>query len=229
MSKTKVILFVLIILVIGSWFYFDLGQYVSFEKLKQNQSALRQIVADNFITSIIGFFVLYIAVTALSLPGAAILTLTGGAIFGFITGFIIVSFASSIGATLAFLVARFLLQDTVRSKFANKLEIINNGIYQEGAFYLFTLRLIPVIPFFVINLVLGLTKMKVATFYWVSQLGMLPATVIYVNAGTQLATIESPNEILSVKIVGSLVLLGLFPLVTKKLVDWMKKEKNAKV
>lgn len=157
------------------------------------------------------------------------MTLAAGAVFGFISGFLIVSFASSIGATLAFLVARFLLQDTIKNKFGDKMHTINQGIAREGAFYLFTLRLIPVIPFFVINLVFGLTRMKTWTFYWVSQLGMLAGTVVYINAGTQLASIESPKDILSAKIIASFVLLGLFPLIAKKIIDRIRRKPHAKI
>jgi len=229
MSSSKIVLLILIALIIGAWVFFDLGQYISFANLKQNQEVLQKMLQDNFLLVSIGFFVFYILVTALSLPGAAIMTLAAGAVFGFISGFLIVSFASSIGATLAFLVARFLLQDTIKNKFGDKMHTINQGIAREGAFYLFTLRLIPVIPFFVINLVFGLTRMKTWTFYWVSQLGMLAGTVVYINAGTQLASIESPKDILSAKIIASFVLLGLFPLIAKKIIDRIRRKPHAKI
>jgi pyruvate/2-oxoglutarate dehydrogenase complex dihydrolipoamide dehydrogenase (E3) component/uncharacterized membrane protein YdjX (TVP38/TMEM64 family) len=168
------------------------------------------------------YFVVYVAVTALSLPGAVILTLAGGAIFGLLTGTLIVSFASSIGATLAFLAARFLLRDSVQARLGARLAEIDKGVEKEGAFYLFTLRLVPLVPFFVINLLMGLTKMTAGTFYWVSQLGMLAGTVVYVNAGTQLAKIDSLQGILSPALIGSFVLLGVFPLVAKWIVDRVK-------
>jgi uncharacterized membrane protein YdjX (TVP38/TMEM64 family) len=161
--------------------------------------------------------IIYIATTSLSLPGATVLTLAGGALFGLIEGTIIVSFASTIGATLACFVSRFMLREWVQNKFRDKLSAINKGIAEEGAFYLFTLRLIPAFPFFMINLVMGLTKMPLATYYWVSQLGMLPGTMVYVNAGKELSKIESLSGILSPGLIFSFALLGLFPLGVKKL------------
>jgi uncharacterized membrane protein YdjX (TVP38/TMEM64 family)/thioredoxin reductase len=165
------------------------------------------------------FFVAYVAVTGLSLPGAAVMTLAGGAIFGLFWGLLLVSFASSLGATLAFLASRFLLRDWVQKRFGDRMRAINAGIAKEGGFYLFTLRLVPLFPFFVINLVMGLTPLKTRTFYWVSQLGMLAGTLVYVNAGTQLARIDSLAGILSPALLGSFVLLGIFPLLAKKIVD----------
>jgi uncharacterized membrane protein YdjX (TVP38/TMEM64 family) len=165
------------------------------------------------------FFVAYVAVTGLSLPGAAVMTLAGGAVFGLFWGLLLVSFASSLGATLAFLASRFLLRDWVQQRFGDRLRAINAGIEKEGGFYLFTLRLVPVFPFFVINLLMGLTPIKTRTFYWVSQIGMLAGTLVYVNAGTQLARIDSLAGILSPALLGSFVLLGLFPLLAKKIVD----------
>jgi uncharacterized membrane protein YdjX (TVP38/TMEM64 family) len=167
-------------------------------------------------------FLVYVAVTALSLPGAAVLTLAGGGLFGFLVGLVVVSFASSIGATLACLVSRFLLREWVQNKFGDKLHSINKGIEEEGAFYLFSLRLVPIFPFFVINLVMGLTSMRLVTFYWVSQLGMLAGTMVYVNAGKELAKIESLSGILSPGLIISFVILGLFPLTVKKLLAWYK-------
>jgi dihydrolipoamide dehydrogenase len=167
----------------------------------------------------------YISVTALSLPGALVMTLAGGAIFGLLEGTIIISFASTIGATLAFLASRFILRDSVQSKFGEKLKAINRGIEKDGAFYLFTLRLIPVFPFFVINLVMGLTPMKTWQYYLVSQVGMLPGTLVYVNAGSQLGSLQSPAGILSPSLLISFALLGVFPLLAKKLVDFIKRRK----
>jgi uncharacterized membrane protein YdjX (TVP38/TMEM64 family) len=161
---------------------------------------------------------IYILVTALSLPGAAVMTLAGGALFGLLTGSLVVSFASTIGATLACFASRFLLRDWVQARFGEKLKAVNEGIEKEGAFYLFTLRLIPIFPFFVINLVMGLTKMPLMKYYWVSQIGMLPATVVYVNAGRELSKIESLSGILSPRLLISFALLGLFPLVAKRLI-----------
>jgi uncharacterized membrane protein YdjX (TVP38/TMEM64 family) len=163
---------------------------------------------------------IYILVTSLSLPGAVVMTLAGGALFGLVRGTVIVSFASTIGATLACLVSRFILRDWVQGKFGDKMKTVNDGIEREGPFYLFTLRLIPIFPFWMINLVLGLTKMPLRTFYWVSQAGMLPGTIVYVNAGKELAKIDSLSGILSPGLIISFVLLGLLPLVTKKAIAW---------
>ena len=165
---------------------------------------------------------IYILITALSLPGAAVMTLAGGALLGFWLGTLAASLASTIGATLACFVSRYVLRDWVQGKFGDKLAAINRGIEKEGKFYLFTLRLIPIFPFFVINLVMGLTTISLVTFYWVSQLGMLPGTMVYVNAGKELARIDSLSGILSPGLIFSFVLLGLFPLVVKKLMGWYK-------
>ncbi len=169
---------------------------------------------------------IYILVTSLSLPGAAVMTLAGGALFGLIAGTIIVSFASTIGATLACVVARFILRDWVQGKLGDKLKTVNDGVEKEGAFYLFTLRLIPVFPFWLINLGMGLTKMPLKSFYWVSQVGMLAGTIVFVNAGKEIGKIESLSGILSPTLIGSFVLLGLFPIITKKFVGMYKKKKG---
>ena len=210
---------------IAAFFAFDLGRFLTLETIKASQ----QTFAAWYDTSpwlVAGaYFLLYVAVTALSLPGAAVMTLAGGAFFGLWTGLLLVSFASSIGATLAFLVSRFLLRDAVQRRFGSRLAAINAGIAKDGAFYLFTLRLVPVFPFFVINLLLGLTPIKTFTFYWVSQLGMLAGTVVFVNAGTQLAQIDSLAGILSPTLIGSFVLLGLFPLLAKQLIGLIETRK----
>jgi len=203
----------------------DLGRYLSLESLKQSQSALSDIVERQPLRAAALYFAIYVAVTALSVPGAAILTLAGGAMFGLLWGTVIVSFASSLGATLAFLAARFVLRDSIQARFGERLAAINQGIEKEGAFYLFTLRLIPLVPFFVVNLVMGLTRMKALTFYAVSQLGMLAGTLVYVNAGTQLARIDSLQGILSPALVGSFVLLGVFPLIARRIVAALHKRK----
>jgi pyruvate/2-oxoglutarate dehydrogenase complex dihydrolipoamide dehydrogenase (E3) component/uncharacterized membrane protein YdjX (TVP38/TMEM64 family) len=225
MQKKKIVILVVLAALIAAFFAFDLGRFLSLEYIKQSQASFAQLYAQHPGTVIGAFFALYVAVTALSLPGAAIMTLAAGAIFGFWAGLVVVSFASSLGATLAMLAARYVLRDSVQSKFGARLADIDKGVEKEGAFYLFTLRLIPVVPFFVINLLMGLTKMKAATFYWVSQLGMLAGTAVYVNAGTQLAKIESLKGILSPALLGSFVLLGLFPLIAKKIVDFFKARK----
>ncbi|MEG3767278.1 TVP38/TMEM64 family protein, partial [Alteromonas sp. 14N.309.X.WAT.G.H12] len=181
----KLALIALIAAAVVGFFYFDLNTYLSLDGMKASLSNFQASILENPVLSVGVFFALYVAVTALSLPGAAILTLAAGALFGLWQGLIIVSFASSIGATLAFLVARFILRDTVRQRFGEKLKPIDAGVEKQGAFYLFTLRLLPVFPFFLINLLMGLTSIKTFTFYWVSQVGMLAGTLVYVNAGTQ--------------------------------------------
>ena len=225
MSRKQLLILFAFLALIAAFFAFDLGQYLSLSYIKQRQADFGALYAQRPAFVIGAFLAAYIAVTALSLPGAAIMTLAGGAIFGVLVGTLIVSFASSIGATLAFLVSRYVLRDSIQSKFGNKLAEINKGIDKDGAFYLFTLRLVPLIPFFVINLVMGLTRLKTFTFYWVSQLGMLAGTVVFVNAGTQLSRIESLRGILSPGLIASFVLLGVFPLIAKKIVEAVQARK----
>ena len=208
-----------------AYFAFDLGRYLSLDYLKQSQTAFAEIYARQPLMVVSIYFIIYVAATALSFPGATILTLAGGAIFGLGWGLLIVSFASCIGATLAFLAARFVLRDSIQNRFSQRLDEINKGIEKDGAFYLFTLRLVPLVPFFVINLVMGLTRMKTWTFYWVSQLGMLAGTAVYVNAGTQLGKIDSLKGILSPGLIGSFVLLGVFPLIARKVIEAVRKRK----
>jgi len=222
MNKKKLIVLLLVLAGIAAFFAFDLGRAFSLAYVKGAQGDLAALYAARPLAVIGGYFAIYVAVTALSLPGAAVLTLLGGAVFGLWAGTLIVSFASSLGATLAFLVSRYLLRDTIATRFGKLLADIDRGVEREGAFYLFTLRLVPLFPFFVINLVMGLTKMKAGTFYLVSQVGMLAGTAVYVNAGTQLARIESLAGIVSPGLLGSFVLLGLFPLIAKKIVDAVK-------
>ncbi len=225
MNTKKLVVLLLVAAAVIAFIALDLGRYLSLDYLKQSQAAFAGLYQRQPLVVGAGYFLVYVAVAALSLPGAAILTLAGGAIFGLGWGLVIVSFASSVGATLAFLVARFVLRDSIEARFGNRLAEINRGIEKDGAFYLFTLRLIPVVPFFVINLVMGLTKMRALTFYWVSQLGMLAGTAVFVNAGTQLAKLDSLKGILSPGLLGSFVLLGLFPLIARKLVDAVQKRK----
>ncbi|MCK6432272.1 MAG: FAD-dependent oxidoreductase [Burkholderiaceae bacterium] len=201
------------------FFGLDLGRFLSLAAIKESQADLLAWRDEQPLVAGLLFFASYVAVTALSLPGAAVMTLAAGALFGLGWGTVIVSFASSIGATVAFLVARWLLGGWVQSRFGDRLASMNAGIAKEGGFYLFTLRLVPVLPFFVINLAMGVTKLRTWTFYWVSQLGMLAGTLVYVNAGTQLARIESLSGIVSPGVLGSLVLLGVFPLIAKRVVD----------
>lgn len=223
--KNRKFLLAVIVALIAAFFLFDLGRFFSLEYLKNEQAALNALYANRPLMVIAVFFFGYIAVTALSLPGAAILTLAAGAQFGLLLGAVIVSFASTIGATLAFLVSRYLLRETIESKFGEKLKTFNRNIEKDGAFYLFTVRLVPVFPFFLVNLVMGLTRLKTGIFYIVSQIGMLAGTLVFVNAGTQLAQIDSLSGILSPGLLFSFVLLGVFPLIAKKIVDIVKARK----
>jgi uncharacterized membrane protein YdjX (TVP38/TMEM64 family) len=219
----RIALLALLAVAIAAYFWFDLGQYLSLDAFKAQQA---QIIAAKDASPLLyigGFFLIYVIVTALSLPGAAIMSLVAGALFGVVTGTIVVSFASSIGATLAFLSARFLLRDWVQSKFGERLKAIDDGIARDGAMYLFTIRLIPLFPFFVVNLLMGLTRIKTRTFYWVSQIGMLPATAVFVNAGTQISKVDSTAGLLSPTLIGSFVLLGIFPWIARRLVAAVKK------
>jgi pyruvate/2-oxoglutarate dehydrogenase complex dihydrolipoamide dehydrogenase (E3) component/uncharacterized membrane protein YdjX (TVP38/TMEM64 family) len=218
-------LLLLLIMAIGSYFYFDLGQYLTLDAIKQQQVGLASAFAQKPLFVALGFFLIYVVVTALSIPGALLLTLLGGAIFGLVNGTILVSFASSIGATLAFLASRFLLRDTVQNRFGDKLQAINKGVEKDGAFYLFTLRLIPVFPFFAVNLLMGLTKMKTLTYYWVSQLGMLLGTLVYVNVGTELSKISSLKGLVSPTLILSFAALGLLPWIAKLIVGWINARK----
>ena len=221
----KKIVLLLIAAAIVAVFAFDLHSLLTLDSLKSRLEQFREFQAESPFMVAGVFFAAYVAVTAFSIPGAAVMTLAAGALFGLLQGLIIVSFASTIGATLAFIGARYLLRDSVQAKFGNRLKAINEGVEREGAFYLFTLRLVPVFPFFLINLLMGLTSMKAFTFFWVSQLGMLAGTVVYVNAGTELAKIDSLSGILSPGLILSFVLLGIFPLIAKKVTDKIKARK----
>ncbi|WP_455198986.1 dihydrolipoyl dehydrogenase [Kaarinaea lacus] len=227
-SGSRLLLVLVIISLVTAFFVFDLGQYLTLDYLKSQRQAFLEFYADNTSLTLAVYFVVYVAVTALSLPGATVMTLAGGAVFGFGTGLFVISFASTIGATLAFLISRFVLRDYVQTKFGDKLKSINEGVEREGDFYLFTLRLIPLFPFFVINLVMGLTPMKAWRYYLVSQVGMLPGTMVYVNAGSQLGSLESLSGILSPGLILSFALLGIFPLIAKKMVSIIKARKALK-
>ena len=220
MNKGKLAVLVVIVALVAAFFIFDLKQYVSIEYFQAKRAVIEAYFAANPVQTGLIFFAVYVAVTGLSLPGAAILTLVAGAIFGLLWGVLIVSFASTLGATLAFLASRYLLRDWVQAKFGDKLKPINEGVAREGAFYLFALRLVPAFPFFVINLVMGLTPIKTLTFYWVSQLGMFAGTIAYVYAGTQLGQFK-----ISLGLVAAFVILGIFPLVAKKVLDAFKARK----
>ena len=225
MNIRRLLLLAALAALVLTYFGLDLGRFLSLDYFKSQQAAIEAWRAAQPLKAALAFFVAYVAVTGLSLPGAAVMTLVGGAVFGLFWGLLLVSFASSLGATLAFLVSRFLLRDWVQRRFGDRLRAINAGVEKEGGFYLFTLRLVPVFPFFVINLLMGLTPIRTWTFYWVSQIGMLAGTLVYVNAGTQLAKIDSPAGILSPALLGSFVLLGLFPLIAKKIVGTLAARK----
>lgn len=220
--KTKIILVCAIAALVGAYFLFDLGQYLNLEYLKQQKEALNKLYEGQPVVVSAVFFLIYLMVAAFALPAAAILTVAAGAILGFWNGLLVVSFASSIGATIAFLLTRYLFHDAIEAKFGDRLQAINNGIQREGAFYVFGLRLVPLFPFVVVNSVLGLTKLKTWTFYWASQIGMLAGTAVFVNAGTQLAEINSTGDILSPKLLLSFALLGVFPIIAKHALKLLK-------
>ncbi|MBC8413550.1 MAG: TVP38/TMEM64 family protein [Nitrospira sp.] len=225
-NLNKIIIVLVIIGIITAFKLLGLGDYFSLSYIKESQLRFQEMYAANSGMVIAAYMGIYIVVTALSLPGAAVMTLAGGALFGLAAGTLIVSFASTIGATLACFAARFILRDWVQGKLGDKLKTVNEGVEREGALYLFTLRLIPVFPFWLINLGMGLTKMPLKTFYWVSQVGMFAGTIVFVNAGKELGKIDSLSGILSPALLLSFVLLGLFPIVTKKLMTLYKKKKG---
>ena len=225
MNTRKLIIAVLLLVGIGAFFALDLGRYFSLAFVKESQASFAALYAERPVLLALGFFAAYVAVTALSLPGAAIMTLVAGASFGLVMGTVLVSFASTLGATLAMLAARYLLRDSIQARFGRRLEDINKGIEKEGAFYLLTLRLIPLIPFFMLNLIMGLTRIRTWTYFWVSQLGMFAGTVVYVNAGTQIAKIDSLQSIASPALLGSFVLLGVLPLAVNKVLQFFKRRK----
>ncbi len=218
----KLLLVLVLVTLVTAFFMLDLHHYLTINALQASLSQFEAWQADSPFLVIAAFFAFYVLVTALSLPGAAVMTLAAGALFGLVQGSLIVSFASSIGATLAFLVSRYLLHDAIQSRFANRLKFINEGIEKDGAFYLFTLRMVPLFPFFVINLLMGLTPIRAVRFYWVSQVGMLAGTVVYVNAGMQLAQISDPSDIFSKATLASFALLGVFPLIAKFFVRFLQ-------
>ena len=225
MGISRWIALVVVASLIGAFFQYDLGNYLTLENIKSEQEALRGLVDTNPAEFIAGYFFIYVAVTALSIPGAAVMTLVAGALFGLWWGLLIVSFASTIGATLAMVIARWLFKQEVESRFKNQIMTINKGIEKDGAFYLFTLRLVPAFPFFAINLAMALTSMNVITFFLVSQVGMLAGTFVFINAGTELAQVSNPSEVLSAELLMSFALLGVFPLLAKWFVDWINAQR----
>lgn len=228
-NLSKIIIAALFFTAIFVFFYFDLTQYINFSYLQSQKHLFQEFYITNPVLTLISFFLIYVVITALSLPGAAVMTLAGGYLFGLLWGTLLISFASTLGATLAFLMSRFVLRDFIQKKFSNKLQVINNGIEDEGVLYLITLRLIPIFPFFVINLVMGLTPIKTSHFYFFSQLAMLPGTLVFVNAGTQLAKLTSIQGIFSPQLLLSFALLGLFPFIVKKILTLIRRKSNETV
>ncbi len=224
-----IILLVTFSIVLASFFAFELRQYLTLEYLKYAKSLFISYHEQNPLLVLGSYFLSYVVMTTFSLPGAIWMTLGAGAIFGLVKGTIMISFAATIGATLAMLISRYLLRNFVQSHFQKQMQTINSGIQKDGGFYLFTLRLLPVIPFFLINLAIGLTWLRTSTFYWVSQLGMLPGTLIYINAGSELAKLETLSDILSPTLTVSLVLLGIFPLLVRKLLSIIETKRAQKV
>lgn len=222
-------LLILTALLIGAvlFVHFDGAQWLSLGALKTHYQVLVHFYHAHAALMLILYMGVYIAVTALSIPGATVLTLGAGAIFGLGVGTLLASFSSTIGATLAFLFSRFFLRDAIQVRFKDRLAKINEGIRREGVFYLFALRLVPLFPFFVINLVMGVTAMRVRTFFVVSQLGMLAGTLAYVNAGTQLGQVDSLKGIVSWPVLASFAVLGLLPLVSKKIIAYVRRKRHA--
>jgi uncharacterized membrane protein YdjX (TVP38/TMEM64 family) len=219
-AKTaRILLALLFLLAIATFFYFDGSRYLSLEALKTQRESLGLWVNQHFWLALLSFIAIYILVAAMSLPGAAVLTLAGGALFGLLWGMLAVSFASSIGATLAFMASRFLFRDAIRLKFADRLKTIEDGVAKDGAYYLLSLRLVPLVPFFVVNLLMGLTPIRTVVFYVVSQLGMLPGTLAYVFAGTQLASIQKPSDIVSTKLLLAFAVIGILPVLLKLILN----------
>ena len=226
MRLKQIVILTVVVAVVAAFFMLDLGRFLQLDTVKSSLDDLALWRDQNTLLAAVSFLAIYIVVTAFSLPGAAIMTLAGGALFGFWTGLVLVSFASSIGATLAMLVSRALLRDWVQSRFARQLRAVNEGFEKDGAFYLFSLRLVPLFPFFVINLLMGLLPIGARRFYWVSQLGMLPATAVYVNAGTQLGALDGLAGIVSPGLLGSFVLLAVFPFVARGLLDYLRQRRS---
>lgn len=221
-NTSRIALAALLALAAVAFFALDLDQRLTLPALKGSLGALRQWADQRPAASAAAFFAAYVLITGLGLPGAAVMTVAGGAMFGFVRGAVLASFASTLGAVLSCLSARYILRQWVQARFGHRLAPVNAGIEREGAFYLFTMRLIPALPFFVINLLMGLTPMPVRTYAWVSQLGMFPATLVFVYAGTRLAQVESLSDVLSPALLAAFALLGLFPLLARKAVSWLR-------
>lgn len=226
MNKTKLILIALLVIAIFGYITLDLGQYLTLEYAQSQLSNIQDYKNENFAQTALIYFIGYVIATGLSIPGAIIITLLGGAIFGLFWGTLLVSFASSIGATLAFLASRVLLRDWVQRRFGDYLAPLNKGIEKDGSFYLFSIRMVPLFPFFVVNLLMGLTAIRTTSFYLASQAGMLIGTAVYVNAGSELSQISSLSGLVSAPVLGSLVLLGVFPLIAKLILNSMQRNKE---
>src|SRR5437667_4746891 len=218
--RARWVLFGVIAACVAGFYASGLYRYFSWDAIRSHLDTLQALARERLPLALLLFLLTYVAVTGLSLPVATVLTLLAGALFGRWLGTAVVSVASTLGATLAFLLSRFLLRDWVERRFGERLRAVNRGFEKDGAYYLLTLRLVPVFPYYLVNLTLGLTPIRVATFAWVSWLGMLPGTFVYVNAGTAIATIDSPSDIFTVKILIALALLGIVPLTIRKLVQW---------
>ena len=225
---TKKLVIVAVVLIVAVVFYSSgIGDYLTLSYLKSAHTDAVAYVGANPLSASAGFFSLYVLVTALSLPGAAVMTVAAGAIFGLIWGLAMVSFASTVGATAAMLISRTLLGDWVQRRFAGQLYSVNEGLQRDGTFYLFSIRMVPLFPFFIVNLVMGLTRISAWQFYWVSQLGMFAGTIVFVFAGTQLAGISSLGDVLSPGLIAALSLLGLFPLLARKSIGWLRSRRQA--
>ena len=218
----KTVLLLVVAVLVAAFFVFDLNQLLTLEGLKTRMDRFEALRVQSPVRVALVFFVIYVAVTALSLPGATLMSLAAGALFGLAGGTLLVSFASSIGATLAFLASRFLFRDLIQARFGERVKAINDGMAQDGPMYLFTLRLVPLFPFFLVNLLMGLTPIRTFSYYWISQLGMLAGTLIYINAGTELAKVSSLSGIVSPGLVFSFALLGVFPVVAKKFINFLQ-------
>jgi uncharacterized membrane protein YdjX (TVP38/TMEM64 family) len=217
--KTRWLVALIIATTIAAFFAFDLGRYLSFDYIQDQHAGIERMRAAHPLIAAAAFFALYVAYTGFSIPGAALMSLAAGAIFGLVWGTVIASFASTLGGTLAFLASRFLFREAVRRRLGERLRAVDRGVEKDGELYLFALRVLPVIPYFLVNLAMGLTPLRTWTFYWVSQLGTLTSTVVYVNAGTELVHIESPRDLFSPALLASLAALALLPIAAQKLID----------
>jgi uncharacterized membrane protein YdjX (TVP38/TMEM64 family) len=221
----KIIFLLVILFLVAAFFYFDAHEYLRFEFLQQQRVHLRNYYLAHPVFFSTLFFLIYIGITSFSIPGALVMTLAAGGIFGLWRGLVLVSFANAIGATIAFWISRYVLQEKIQQRFKQQFEKINKGMREEGNYFLFTMRVIPAVPYFIINLCMGITRIKAWSFYWITQLGELPANFIYVYAGTNIAAINKPSDILSLELLLSLSALALFPLVIKKILPSLMKNK----